>query len=172
MITAMPKLVERNPRVKLVLVGGGVQDKALRALSERLGMASHVIFVGRVPFSEVEKLYSIIDVLVYPRKSLRLTELVTPLKPLEAMAQEKVFVASNVGGHRELVIDGETGVLFKADDIDALVFAVESLMKDKALQEKLKRNGLDFVRDERNWTNSVARYTAVYEGAVAQGRVC
>lgn len=172
MITAMPKLVERNPRVKLVLVGGGVQDKALRALSERLGMASHVIFVGRVPFSEVEKLYSIIDVLVYPRKSLRLTELVTPLKPLEAMAQEKVFVASNVGGHRELVIDGETGILFKADDIDALVVAVESLMKDKALQEKLKRNGLDFVRDERNWTNSVARYTAVYEGAVAQGRVC
>lgn len=168
MIAAMPKLVERNPKVKLVLVGGGVQDKALRSQTKRLGMASHVVFVGRIPFNEVEKLYSIIDVLVYPRKSLRLTELVTPLKPLEAMAQEKVFVASNVGGHRELVSDGETGVLFQADDLDALVNAVESLMHDRKLQEKLKRNGLNFVRDERNWTNSVARYAGVYEGALAQ----
>ena len=52
--------------------------------------------------------------LVYPRLSMRLTELVTPLKPLEAMAQGRLVLASDVGGHRELIRDGETGTLFKA----------------------------------------------------------
>jgi glycosyltransferase involved in cell wall biosynthesis len=108
----------------------------------------------------------VIDLLVYPRKSLRLTETVTPLKPLEAMAQRRVFVASNVGGHRELVQDGETGVLFKADDVDALVQCVLKVLSDPGLQQRLKVNGERFVREERNWRNSVEVYEAVYAGAV------
>ena len=66
-----------------------------------------------MPHAEVQRYYDLIDVLVYPRRSMRLTELVTPLKPLEAMAQGRMFVASDVGGHRELIRDGETGLLFR-----------------------------------------------------------
>ena len=70
-------------------------------------MAVRVFGDGEVPLA---------DVLAYPRLPNRLTELVTPLKPLEAMAQGRMFVASDVGGHRELVRDGETGFLFRAGD--------------------------------------------------------
>ena len=69
-----------------------------------------------MPHHEVELYYGLIDILAYPRKKMRLTELVTPLKPLEAMAQRKLVVASNVGGHRELIEDGVTGTLFPAGD--------------------------------------------------------
>jgi glycogen(starch) synthase len=73
-----------------------------------------------VPHHEVDLYYGLIDILAYPRKAMRLTELVTPLKPLEAMAQGKLVVASNVGGHRELIEDGVTGTLFPAGDPAAI----------------------------------------------------
>ncbi len=79
-----------------------------------------MIFTGRVPHGDVQRYYDLIDVLAYPRHRMRLTDLVTPLKPLEAMAQGRMFVASDVGGHRELVRDGETGFLFPAGDAAAL----------------------------------------------------
>ena len=166
-IRAMPKLLKDHPQTRLVLVGGGMQEAALRALVADMKLEKNVIFTGRVPFGEVEKYYSIIDVLVYPRKSLRLTELVTPLKPLEAMAQKKVFIASDVGGHKELVRHGETGVLFKADCIDSYVQKVQELLFSKNLQEKLKRQGLDFVCSERTWVKSVKEYEKVYASAMA-----
>lgn len=165
-IRAMPGLLAQDPAMKLLLVGGGQQEQTLRTLAATLGLQDQVVFTGKVPFSEVERYYSVIDLLVYPRKSLRLTETVTPLKPLEAMAQRRVFVASNVGGHRELVQDGETGVLFKADDVEALEQCVRKVLSDPALQQRLKVNGERFVREERNWRNSVAVYEDVYAGAV------
>jgi len=167
LIEAMPALLDRNPAIKLLLVGGGMQDAQLRAQVERLRLGDNVIFTGKVPFAEVERYYSVIDVLVYPRKSLRLTELVTPLKPLEAMAQGKVFVASDVGGHHELIDDRRTGLLFKAGDQASLVAAVEELIASPELQQCLRSNGLEFVKNERNWTRSVERYAKLY-GELAQ----
>ena len=80
----------------------------------------HVIFTGRVPHKDVNRYYDLIDILAYPRHPMRLTELVTPLKPLEAMAQGQLFVASDVGGHKELIEHDKTGILFKAGDREAL----------------------------------------------------
>jgi PEP-CTERM/exosortase A-associated glycosyltransferase len=165
-IRAMPALLAQEPATKLLLVGGGQQEHTLRALVATLGLQEQVVFTGKVPFAEVERYYSVIDLLVYPRKSLRLTETVTPLKPLEAMAQRRVFIASDVGGHRELIQDGETGMLFKSDDVAALAQAVQDLLAQPELQARLKVNGERFVREERNWKNSVAVYQSVYADAV------
>lgn len=165
-IKAMPALLKQEPQMRLLLVGGGQQEMALRELARALGVEREVVFTGKVPFSEVERYYSVIDVLVYPRKSMRLTETVTPLKPLEAMALRKVFVASAVGGHRELVHHGETGLLFAPDDVPALVEAVRGVLSSPELQSRLRENGLAFVRDERNWRNSVERYDEVYTSAI------
>lgn len=166
-IAAMPTLLAWDPSIRLLLVGGGLQDGALREQAARLGVDHSVVFTGKVPFSEVENYYSVIDALVYPRKALRLTETVTPLKPLEAMAQQKVFVASDVGGHRELVRDQETGLLFRAEDPQAYVSAVQHLLSSHELQARLQQEGLRFVRDERTWRHSVARYVAVYDACQA-----
>jgi glycogen(starch) synthase len=114
LLDAFPALLQKRPELRLLLVGGGPQDANLKAQAQRLGVADKVVFTGRVPHSEVSRYYDQIDLLAYPRHSMRLTELVTPLKPLEAMAQGRLFVASDVGGHKELIRDGETGKLFKA----------------------------------------------------------
>src|SRR6185295_824732 len=105
LIAAMPLVIARRPRARLLLVGGGPMEEALKAQAAASPSADRIRFVGRVPHDEVERYYALIDVLAYPRKAMRLTELVTPLKPLEAMAQRKLVAASDVGGHRELIED-------------------------------------------------------------------
>jgi glycosyltransferase involved in cell wall biosynthesis len=110
----------------------------------------------------VSRYYDLIDILAYPRHPIRLTELVTPLKPLEAMAQGKLFVASDVGGHRELVEHNKTGILFKAGDRQRLAEAIVELLNDRQCWPELKANGRHYVENVRNWRNSVANYRLPY----------
>jgi PEP-CTERM/exosortase A-associated glycosyltransferase len=162
MLEALPIMLEKRPELRVLLVGGGPQETNLKAQTERLGVADKVIFTGRVPHSDVSRYYDLIDLLVYPRHSMRLTELVTPLKPLEAMAQGRIFVASDVGGHKELIRDGETGFLFPSGNCSALAQTVESILTKRGEWQRLRATGRRFVESERTWGHSVARYAAPY----------
>jgi glycogen synthase len=129
-----------------------------------------VVFAGRVPHAQMQRYYDLIDVLVYPRRSMRLTELVTPLKPLEAMAQGRLVLASDVGGHRELVRNDETGWLFGAGDPRALAGAIDQALTRREDWPRIAANAARYVRSERSWTRSVARYADVYAAVRAQPR--
>ena len=162
LLDALPELIRQRPDVRLLLVGGGPQEANLRQQATRLGVSEHVIFTGRVPHKDVNRYYDLINILAYPRHPMRLTELVTPLKPLEAMAQGQLFVASDVGGHKELIEHGKTGILFKAGDCKALTAALLGLLNERQLWPELKANGRHFVEEIRNWRNSVANYVGPY----------
>ena len=169
LVEAMPRLLRARPDVRLLLVGGGQVDAQLRAQIARLGVDDSVILTGRVPYEDVEAYYSVTDILVYPRRSMRLTELVTPLKPLEAMAQKSLFVASDVGGHRELVRDGITGTLFKADNQEDLERSLLDLLAAENRWPALRDAGRHFVEQERTWRNSLTNLVPVYEQLAAKG---
>ena len=171
LITALPSILKQMPDVKVLLVGGGPQDALLKRQVMTLDLVDRVIFTGRVPHADVNRYYDLVDVLVYPRHPMRLTELVTPLKPLEAMAQGRLMVASDVGGHKELIQDGKTGVLFHAGNAGDLASKVVGLLKYEEGWERMKKNGRQFVENERNWATSVARYRSVYGGLVKPGMV-
>ncbi len=162
LLRAVPALSAERPDLRVLLVGGGPEDARLRQLAKDLNIVDKVVFTGRVPHEQVQMYYDLLDVLVYPRLSMRLTDLVTPLKPLEAMAQGRVLAASDVGGHQELIVDGKTGVLFKADDPQALAVKVGGLIDAQADWPALRANGRQFVESERNWKASVGRYKTIY----------
>jgi PEP-CTERM/exosortase A-associated glycosyltransferase len=162
LLRALPLVLRDVPRARVLLVGGGPEEEALKALATSLGVAGQVVFTGRVPHADVQRYYSIVDVLAYPRRAMRLTELVTPLKPLEAMAQGRLLLASDVGGHRELIRDGETGILFRAGDPAALAAAVTRLFGQRERWPVMREQGRRFVENERSWASSVARYRDVY----------
>ncbi len=162
LLNALPGMLAKRPEIRVLLVGGGPQDAALRAQAKALGIEDKVTFTGRVPHSEVQRYYNLVDVLCYPRHKMRLTDLVTPLKPLEAMAQGRLMVASDVGGHKELIDDGRTGVLFAAGDAAALSKQVLALLDAPHKWPEFRQSGRRFVEEERNWTASVARYRNVY----------
>ena len=163
LIAAMPALVATRPRAKLVLVGGGPCEAALRAQAAASSVAEHIHFIGRVPHHQVDRYYSVIDVLVYPRKRMRLTDLVTPLKPLEAMAQGRLVAASDVGGHRELIRDGDTGTLFPPDNPIAMARAIAAIFANRDRWPGHRERARRFVEQERNWAVNVARYAPVYQ---------
>ena len=175
LIAAMPALAAARPAAQLLLVGGGPMEAALRAQAAASPAANRIRFVGRVPHHEVERYYSLVDVLAYPRKAMRLTELVTPLKPLEAMAQRRLVAASNVGGHRELIRDDETGTLFAPDDPQAIAAALAGLLADRSGWDARRDRARAFVEAERNWSSNISRYAPVYGAltdAAATGRQC
>ncbi len=162
LLEALPLILSQRDDVRLLLVGGGPQDEALRQLTEQLGLGDKVIFTGRVSHNEVQRYYSLVDIFVYPRLSMRLTELVTPLKPLEAMAQGRLVVASDVGGHKELIESGLTGELFPAGDAAGLANAVLRLLDDESRWPQRLAAGRDYVERVRNWRASAERYRPVY----------
>lgn len=163
LIAAMPALVAAQPKAKLLLVGGGPMEAALKRQAAASPASAQICFVGRVPHGEVERYYSLIDILAYPRKKMRLTDLVTPLKPLEAMAQGKLVAASDVGGHRELIEDGATGTLFAPDDPEAIAAALAKMLENRDMWPERRRTARIFVEAHRNWSSNILRYEPVYQ---------
>jgi glycogen synthase len=172
LIAAMPLLIDRIPDARLLLVGGGPMEAALKAQAEASPAAQAIRFVGRVPHSEVERYYALVDVMAYPRKASRLTDLVTPLKPLEAMAQGKLVAASNVGGHRELIADGVTGTLFAPDDPAACAAALATLLGERNNWDARRAAGRAHVAANHDWQRNIYRYHDVYQRLLAHPTDC
>jgi len=165
-ISAMKEITKTRKDIHLLLVGAGNELTNLQQQVSDQDLADFVTFVGRVPFAEVSRYYSLADLMVFPRESIRLTELVTPLKPLESMAQYKPVIASDIGGHKELIQDGKTGFLFSADNSAALAAKIIKVIDNKDLLTEISEQGLAFVREERNWLNTAKQYLPVYERLV------
>lgn len=166
LIAAMPRIVGAVPDARLLMVGGGPAEAALRAQAEASPVADAIHFVGRVPHDQVDRYYALADVVCYPRKAMRLTDLVTPLKPLEAMAQDKLVAASDVGGHRELIQNGVTGTLFPADDPAGLADAMAGVLGDRAGWPARRERARAFVRARHDWAINVQRYQLVYQALI------
>jgi PEP-CTERM/exosortase A-associated glycosyltransferase len=170
LLEAYARIRPRFPDLRLLLVGGGEMEEELRESARRLGIADGVIFAGRIPQERIPGVYALADVLVYPRHAMRLTELVTPLKPLEAMAMGKALLASDVGGHRDLIQDGRTGVLFPPGDTEALALSLTRLLEDPDLRRNLEESGRAWVSAERTWAKVTEPYGEVYARALKRAR--
>ncbi len=147
---------------KLLIVGDGPDANQVRRAILENGAESYIHFVGRVPHEEIEQYYSVIDVLLYPRLSMRLTELVTPLKPLEAMALGKAVLGSDVGGLRELIDPEVTGILFKAGDARDFERQATRLLQDPEFGRLLGGRARQKVVAEKDWKVLARTYESVY----------
>jgi PEP-CTERM/exosortase A-associated glycosyltransferase len=163
LLRAVPEIHRQQPAIAVLLAGGGPEEDNLRALTRELDLGESVVFAGRIPHDEMRRYYDLADLFVFPRLSTRLTELVTPLKPLEAMAQERIVVASSVGGHRELIRHKETGYLFPPDSPRHLAEGVLTALADRDSWPRLRARAIEFIDSERSWVHSVERYSAVYQ---------
>jgi PEP-CTERM/exosortase A-associated glycosyltransferase len=165
LLRALARLTQDDDRIAGLIVGQGEAAAELRELHTELGLGHRVVMTGPIAPSEVGPYYSVADILCYPRQSHRITELTTPLKPLEAMSMGKTVVASDVGGHRELVTDKKTGLLFKASKLDHL----QALLREAAFNSTLRHDIGNAARREmllaRDWRALARRYIDVYEVA-------
>jgi PEP-CTERM/exosortase A-associated glycosyltransferase len=168
LVGALAEMRRRALPVKLLVVGDGEDFEEIRRAVRETASEGQVILAGRVHHDAVERYYSVMDVLVYPRLSVRLTELTTPLKPLEAMAQAKPVLASNVGGIRELVEDEQTGLLFQPGDIEGFCRQAERLMRSEPFRRELGERARGEVLEKKDWKVLARRYEAVYDYAIGR----
>jgi glycosyltransferase involved in cell wall biosynthesis len=131
-----------------------------------LGLDEYVLFTGRIPHAEISQYYSIMDILVYPRLRRRITSMVTPIKPLEAMSMERTVVASDVGGLKELVDDEATGLLFRAEDEQDLAAKLRRCVEDPILRRRLGAAARVAMMRSRDWKTLVAPYVTIYGNLV------
>ncbi len=163
LIQAAEKITSFRDDVRFLIVGGGREEGRLKTMTEELGLQDKVILPGRIPHEMINKYYALIDVFVYPRISKRITELVTPLKPLEAMAMQKMIIGSSVGGIKELVLDGFNGVLFRTGDVDDLASKCLNVLEDSGRMGQMAQQARDYVIKQRNWLSICRRYLPVYQ---------
>ena len=166
LVRAVAELRRRGTACKLLIVGEGEEMPAVREAVRELNAGEFIEVLGKVPHGEIERYYSVVDVLVYPRHSIRLTELVTPLKPLEAMALGKAILGSDVGGIRELVRPEKTGILYRADNVEDFCAQAKRLLSETNLQRRLGEEAREFILREKDWNVLAQRYLNVYDFAM------
>jgi len=162
LIEAFSRIASDNPDLVLLLIGSGEVERELKEQISHLNLGERVLMPGRMPHHRIRSVYALMDVMVYPRRSIRLTELVTPLKPLEAMAMGKAVIASDIGGHRELITHKETGILFPAGDATALSRVIISALEDRELLAGLGKAGIHYVMENKTWRETTAVYKQIY----------
>ena len=158
LVRAMPHILKSEDNCICLIVGDGEYSRVLKAVAEKLGLHEKIIFTGRVPHSEILAYYSLIDIFVVPRTKARVNNLVTPLKPLEAMSMAKALLVSGVGGLTELVTDQKTGLVFKPEDAEDLAAQALRLVRNPDLRRKLGDHARSYTVGERDWTRIVAHY--------------
>jgi PEP-CTERM/exosortase A-associated glycosyltransferase len=166
LVQAVTELRRRGTFCKLLIIGDGEEMCSLREAVRNFSAGDFVQIVGRIPHDQIERYYSVVDVLVYPRHSIRLTELVTPMKPLEAMALGKAILGSDVGGIRELVKTEETGLLFRADNVDDFCRQANRLLRQENLRRELGARAREIILQEKDWKIIASRYLAIYDAAI------
>ncbi len=170
LVPAAVELHKQGVAFKLLIVGEGSDAAAVKKAIQEADAGGYISFLGRVPHDQVERYYSVMDVLLYPRKSVRLTELVTPLKPLEAMAMGKPVLASGVGGLRELIDPEVTGVLFEVGNSADFCRQASRVLKDSDFRRKLGENARQRISLEKDWKVLAQRYGGIYEAAIRNAR--
>jgi len=172
LVQAFAILLARGVDARLLVVGGGEDLEAFRRMARQQGVADVSCFTGPVPHAQVLAYYDRIDVFVVSRPDARVTRLVTPLKPYEAMALGKAVVAADLPAIREIVQDGRTGLLYPPDDVEQLADLCQRLIEDEQLRLRLGRSAAQWVRHNRTWSATVPLAEAAYRLAVtSRGRV-
>ena len=163
MLRAASDLWKVHPKLTFLIIGRGEDRAEIDRAARDSSATRNIHIIDHVPHDQIARYYSCVDVVVCPRRSLRLTELVTPLKPLEAMALGKPVLASDIGGIRELVEHGVTGLLFQPGNEADFCRQAEKLISSAALRKTLGEKGRAFVVKERDWKVLVRRYRRLYD---------
>ncbi|WP_051990509.1 glycosyltransferase [Kocuria palustris] len=158
---------QRNDFV-VMIVGDGAELERFQSEVETRELRDVVRFLGRVPHEDVERYYSLVDIAPFPRLPLPVCEMVSPLKPFEALAMGKAIVASDVAALAEIVQPNVTGLLHRKGDVDDLTAKLTELVERPELRAQLSSNGLTWVRENRQWPDMAQRVSAIYESLGAQ----
>lgn len=163
LVEAALRLRKKGIGFNLLLVGDGPSYAAFKEMLSELDCEADVILPGRVPHENVERYYSLIDITVFPRLPYEVCELVSPLKPLEALLLKKLVIGSSVSGIKEIVEHETNGLLFEAGNSEALETLLETVLSELPNYDALREKGHKWVLANRPWEKNVATVEGIFE---------
>jgi glycosyltransferase involved in cell wall biosynthesis len=169
LVEAAVELRRRGVPATALVVGDGRRRSLLERRAAEVDAGSAVVFTGSVPHAEVLDYYTLCDVFVVPRIDERAARLVTPLKPLEAMALQVPLLVSDLPALREIIGGGARGSTFRAGDVASLADELERLYRDPERARQLAAEARRWVETERRWEVNGARYQEVYRSVLGAG---
>ena len=161
LVRAAALLRDQGVDFRLLIVGSGADAGRISSAIQEADLGSLVVMPGRVPHAEVRRYHYLIDLFVVPRTADRVCQLVTPLKPYEAMAMGRCVVASDVAAIRQVVREGETGRLATPENPADLARVLRELIEAPEVRVKLGQTAQEWVRRERSWEAIGAIYADV-----------
>ncbi|WP_312794352.1 glycosyltransferase [Kocuria sp.] len=162
LVDAADVMRARRSDFAVLIVGDGAELEKFQDLVRERELEDFVRFTGRVPHEEVERYYSLVDIAPFPRLPLPVCEMVSPLKPFEALAMGKAVVASDVAALAEIIEPGVNGLLHRKGDTEDLVRQLELLLDDPSLRATLARQGREWVRANRQWSDMAGIVSNIY----------
>jgi len=162
LLEATAILRARGVPARALIVGDGPERAALQRQAARAGLAGAAVFTGRVPAAKVRQFHALLDVFVVPRTPDRVCQLVTPLKPVEAMASGLCVVSSEVKALTEIVKHEVTGMQTVPQDPVSLADCLERLIYSPDIRGKLGDNAREWAARDRTWAHNAARYRDAY----------
>lgn len=170
LLRGFARVREDVPTAKLLILGAGRDAERVHETADKLQLGDSVILAGRVDRAELADYYSLIDIFVIPRPPFRVCNIVTPLKTYEAMATGRAVVVSDVPALREMIVEGQTAVSFKAGDPDSLAAVCVDLCRSPDRRRKLGDNAARWVRAHRSWSAVTTGYLEAYDYAIQANR--
>jgi len=167
LIKAVPKILKKYPKTKLLIVGSGPCKGRLIKLAKRLDITNNILFIDKVSHEELPQYYSLANVFVLPSvvNDRGETEGLGVVL-LEAMACRIPVIGSNVGGIPDIINDGETGLLANQKDPDDLARKIIILLTDENLRKRVVENGLKFVKENFSWEVIADRFIRIYQDGI------
>ncbi|TKG10170.1 glycosyltransferase family 4 protein [Vibrio sp. F13] len=169
-IDAFASLKDKNPNIQFHIYGGGTKLEELKVYAKKVG--SPTIFHGQVEPSDVPKCYDNLDCVINCRNDEAIAQLVTPLKPLEAIAQNKVLICSDVKGYMEIIGGKENAIVVKPRDSVAIISAVNYVMNDANRDEIIKRTtaAQKFISENRTWDSNMDIHEKIYNMIISKAK--
>lgn len=167
LIDATRILLQRGRQVRCLIIGGGKRADELKRHARQAGVGDAVVFTGRIPHDEVRGHYALLDAFVVPRRDERAARMVTPLKPFEAMAMACPLIVADLPALLEIAEPEERGLSFTTGDARGLAAALERLIDDPALGDRIGQAGREWVARERAWSANGPRLREVYGAVLA-----
>ncbi len=162
LLEAFVLVLQKMPEARLVLVGGGEDRPILECQAEELGLREHVLFVGAVPPAQVPNYLALGDLVVDPVRDDAVARARSPLKVFESMACGLPVVTGDVGDRREILGDGQAGLLVVPGDPHALAEGMVVLLGDPLRRREMAAAGREQV-ERYMWDRLVERFLQVYK---------
>jgi len=156
-------ILKRNGiNVKFLILSTNSGQDELRTYCDNLGISENTIIEGPVPHESISPFFNLIDVFVVSRPDSRVTRLVTPLKPFEAMSNRCATIVSNLPALEEIVKHEETGLVYKADNANSLAENISRLIKNPELRQELGLNAEKWIKEHRIWKQLAEKTVSIY----------